>query len=88
MLQHRVWKERVAFWLAANLVSYPAVFFIFPFLGWQPWLCELGAEVWAPVSEVGVGWFILPKFSRRDVLTVLVANIFSWSVGGMILKLF
>lgn len=86
MLKNRPWRERIAFWISANLVSYPAVFFIFPHLDWARWACELGAEIWAPLSEVAVGRFILPKFSWRDVLTVICANLFSWGLGRFLVS--
>lgn len=85
LLKNRPWRERITFWLTANLVSYPPVFFIFPHLDWARWACELGAEIWAPVSEIAVGRFILPHFSKRDMATVVVANLFSWGVGRFLL---
>lgn len=85
-LRHRPWKQRVSFWLAANVYSYPAVFFFFPYLPLSSELCQGLAEVWAPLCEIAVGAFILPKFSRRDALVVVAANLFSWLVGGLLLR--
>lgn len=85
-LRHRPWKERVSFWLAANVYSYPAVFFLFPYLPLSAGLCQGLAEVWAPLCEIAVGAFILPKFTRRDALVVVAANLFSWLVGGLLLR--
>lgn len=81
LLRHRPWKTRIIFWLAANLFSYPAVFYFFPYLAWPGWAIELAAEVWAPASEVLVGLIILPKFGYRDILVVALANLYSWGVG-------
>lgn len=80
------WKTRVTYWLAANMLSYPAVFFLFPQLGWSSWMQEVGAEIWAPVCEVAVGWFLVPRFCRREAGIVVFANLFSWLVGRLIVS--
>jgi hypothetical protein len=80
-LRDHPWKTRITFWLGANLLSYPAVFFVFPHLDWPFWAQEAGAELWAPACEIFVGWFIVPRFSRRDASIVVFANLFSWLVG-------
>ena len=85
-LRHRPWKQRASFWLAANVYSYPAVFFLFPYLRLSPGLCQGLAEMWAPLCEIAVGAFILPKFSKRDALVVVAANLFSWLLGGLLLR--
>lgn len=81
LLSHRRWRERLTFWLVANLYSYPAVFFFFPSLSDG----EVWAELWAPLCEIGVGWVILPRFGKKDVLAVVAANLFSWLVGKALL---
>lgn len=85
LLSHRRWKERVIFWLAANLYSYPAVFYYFPYLDCSALTRELLAESWAPLCEIVVGAIILPQFRRRDALTVVVANLVSWQLGRFLL---
>lgn len=82
LLRHRSWRQRVAFWLAANIYSYPAVYFFFPYLELPPHVCLGLAETWAPLCEIAVGYFILPGFSRREALAVVAANLFSWAVGS------
>lgn len=87
LLRHRRWKERIIFWLAANLFSYPLVFYYFPYLDYSPLTCELLAEVWAPLCEIAVGAIILARFNRRDVVAIVVANLFSWQVGNLLYQL-
>lgn len=84
LLSHRSWKERIVFWLLANLYSYPPVFFLFPYLGRS---AEALAEIWAPVCEIGVGCIILPRFGKRDAAAVVIANLFSWLAGKALLPL-
>ena len=86
-LTHRRWRERLAFWLTANIFSYPPVYFLFPHLGLTGWMKEGLAEVWAPLCEIVVGAIVLQRFGRRDALIVIVANLFSWLVGKLILRL-
>jgi hypothetical protein len=81
MLPYRRPRERVAFWLAANICSYPAVYFFFPRLYQPAWVCELMAEIWAPICEVAVGLIILPRPQWKDARAVVAANLFSWLVG-------
>lgn len=81
MLSHRRWRERITFWLTANLFSYPPVFFLFPALSHG----EALAELWAPLCEIGVGWAILQRFGKRDLAAVLAANLFSWLAGKALL---
>ena len=87
LLRDRSWRQRIVFWLAANVYSYPAVYFFFPYLDLPPHLCEGLAEVWAPLCEIAVGYFILPRFSRREALDVVAANLFSWAVGRALVSL-
>lgn len=86
LLGHRRPRERVALWLAANFVSYPAVFFVFPYLPASPAVCEMTAEIWAPLVEAGVGWFVLPNFGRRDFTTIIGANLCSWLIGKALMR--
>lgn len=85
LLAHRSWKERIIFWLTANLFSYPAAFYFFPYLHFLSWQRELMTEIWAPASEILVGFIILPQFSRRDALAVIFANLYSWGLGRWLL---
>lgn len=79
-------KEKVVLWLCANIASYPAVFFIFPYLPFSPMVCELSAEVWAPVCEIAVARYLLGPLSRTEVGAVIVANLVSWLVGRVIVE--
>jgi hypothetical protein len=81
LLSYRPPRERIAFWLAANIFSYPAVYFFFPRLDQPAWICELLAEIWAPSCEIAVGLIILPRPRWKDVAVVIAANLFSWLVG-------
>lgn len=87
LLSHRSWKERIVFWLAANLFSYPLVFYYFPYLDYPALSRELLAEIWAPLCEIAVGAIILARFSRRDALAIVMANLFSWQVGNLLYRL-
>ena len=87
LLRHRSWRRRIAFWLAANIYSYPAVYFFFPYLDLPPHICQALAEIWAPSCEIAVGYFILPRFSRREALAVVAANLFSWAAGTALILL-
>lgn len=86
LLRHRRRKERVVFWLTANVYSYPPVFFIFPHLPLPAVVCELGAELWAPLCEIAVGAILLQQFGRRETAVVVAANLFSWAAGKALLK--
>lgn len=86
LLPHRRWSERVAFWAVANLLSYPPVFFLFPYLTAPAWAREAGAELWAPLCEIVVGAILLQRFGRREVVVVLAANLVSWLAGKALLK--
>ena len=87
LLKHRSWRQRIAFWLAANIYSYPAVYFFFPYLDLSPHVCEALAEIWAPCCEIAVGYFILPQFSRQEAMVVVAANLFSWAAGTALILL-
>ncbi len=77
-------RHRVAVWAAANVYSYPAVFFYFPYLGWPDWQWVLAAEIWAPLCELCVAAFLLSGLTRREALAIVLANLFSWGVGHLL----
>ncbi len=86
LLSHRPWKERLVFWSAANIYSYPPVFFLFPSLPLPEGARELLAELWAPLCEIVVGAILLRNFGRREAAVVVAANLFSWAVGKALLR--
>ena len=85
-LRSRTPRERLVLWLIANAISYPPVFYFFPYLSLPPLACELLAEIWAPVCEIGVAWVLLPQLNRREMGWIVLANLVSWLPGRFLVR--
>lgn len=79
-------RQRWVVWITANAYSYPLVFFVFPRLGWPEWQWALAAEAWAPLCELLVAAFLLSGLTRREATAIILANLFSWGVGELLLS--
>ena len=86
-LNSRSAKERVVVWFTANAISYPPVFFLFAYLPFSALTCELVSEVWAPLCEIAVAWFLLGRLSAREQIMIVGANLISWWVGKALILL-
>lgn len=76
-------------WLSA--CTYPVVWLVLPPLIPERWLYLLVAETFAPAAECGLFWLAfvrgLPpdrRATRRDMLTIIAANLASFGVGELI----
>jgi hypothetical protein len=74
--------RRVAYSLFANLVTHPAVWFIFPGLGLSYVPMVTLAEIWAFGLEGLFYWLVVPKLGvRRAFVMSVAANATSYMIG-------
>ena len=94
--RHRFKKKLFAsFWLTA--CTYPIVVLVLPPLIWQPWgrtAYVVIAEAFAPLAECALFLAIdvdqragLRRSRIRDAVTIVVANLASFVIGGWLMNL-
>jgi len=75
-------RRRVAITLLGNVLSHPAVWFIFPALGLAWGVTTAISEVWAWLLEAVLYRFTLGQMTWRPALAIsLIANAASFGVG-------
>ena len=76
------WRRRLGLTLFANLVTHPAVWFIFPELGLPYWRTVALSELWAWLGEAAFYATASPRLRwPRALLVSLAANATSFLVG-------
>ena len=79
------WQRRVSAVTLAQLVTHPAVWFIFPLLGWSQQLYLLVAESWAVLLECTLYRTTFPALPWSKALAVAaLANAASFAVGQLL----
>lgn len=74
--------RRLTLVVFANLMSHPAVWFVFPALAGSYLTKTLLSEAWAVSVEAAFFCFVLPRASRARLWGVsMIANGLSWLVG-------
>lgn len=78
-------QRRVSAVIFAQLVTHPAVWFIFPLIGWSQPIYLLVAESWAVLLECGLYLLAFPALRWSKALGVAaLANAASFAVGQLL----
>jgi hypothetical protein len=76
------WKRSIGVIAIANLASHPAVWFVFPELGFSHIPTFVGMELWAWLSETVIYKIIFPTLLWKHSLVIaLIANATSLGLG-------
>lgn len=72
-----------------NLATHPIVFFVFPYMSgkgdWTFTTYLLVAEVFAPIVEAVILKFLFKLPVQKAAMAAILANLFSWTVGVLLL---
>jgi hypothetical protein len=86
--EHTLRRKMLAgFWLTA--CTYPMVVLVLPPLFWSPswgsrWLYLAVAEPFAALAECGLFLAAFDRLSRRDAVSIVLANLSSFAVGEVL----
>lgn len=79
------WQRRVSAVVFGQLVTHPAVWFIFPLLGWSQQVFLIVAESWAVLLECALYRTVFPSLPWSKALAVAaLANAGSFAVGQVL----
>ncbi len=74
--------------LLANLVTHPAVWFVFPALPGPYWLTLSLSELWAWLGEAFFWGLVLPTLGwRRSTWASLCSNLTSFGIGWVLYRM-
>jgi hypothetical protein len=81
------WPRRLALTVFANLLTHPAVWFVFPALRLTYWPTVGISELWAWLGETAFWAAVLPALGwRRALVASLCSNLASFALGWLLFR--